>query len=82
MCMVGVMLWILAGGKYNGDIYEWILIGAIGIPFTVYLYFADRRFFGESRSITWIKSILIVLSYLGIITAYRFILFFTTFYAT
>jgi hypothetical protein len=82
ICAVGLRLWLLAGGRFNGDIYEWIIILSIGVPFTVYLYFANRKFFAEPRSVTWIKSILLMLSYLGIITVYRFILFFTTFYAT
>jgi hypothetical protein len=82
MCMVGLLLWILAGGPVNFDVYEWLIIVSIGVPFMIYLYFANRRFFHESRSITWFKSILMVLSYLGIITVYRFILFFATFYAT
>ena len=82
LCMVGLMLWMLAGRPVNFDIYEWLIIMSIGVPFAIYLYFANRRFFAESRSITWLKSILMVLSYLGIITAYRFILFFVTYYAT
>jgi hypothetical protein len=82
ICLVGLMVWILAGGRVNYDIYEWVLIVALGVPFTIYLYFANRRFFAESRSLTWLKSILLMLSYLGIITVYRFILFFTTFYST
>lgn len=82
ICAVGLRLWLLAGGRLNLDIYEWVIILSIGIPFTVYLYFANRRFFTEPRSLTWIKSILMLLSYLGIITVYRFILFFTTFYAS
>jgi hypothetical protein len=82
ICAVGLMLWLLAGGQFNPDIYEWVVILSIGVPFTVYLYLANRRFITGSRSITWIKSVLMMLSYLGIITIYRFILFFTTFYAT
>lgn len=79
---VGVKLWVVAGGGLNGDVMEWSVILIIGIPFTVYLYFANRRFFMESLSVTCIKSILLILSYLGTITVYRFILFFTTFYFT
>jgi hypothetical protein len=82
MCSVGLRLWMLADAPVNPDTFEWLVIITIGVPFTLYLYFAFRRFFGESRSITWIKSILVLLSYLGVITVYRFILFFTTFYAT
>jgi hypothetical protein len=79
---VCVKLWVISGGPINFDVLEWVLIVLIGVPFTIHLYFANRRFFNESLSMTWIKSILLMLSYLGIITAYRFILFFTTFYAT
>ena len=82
ICAVGLRLWLLGGGPLNLDIYEWVIILSIGVPFTVYLYFATRRFFMEPRSLTWIKSLLMMLSYLGIITVYRFILFFTTFYAS
>jgi hypothetical protein len=79
---VGVKLWVISGGPLNLDVLEWVVIVLIGVPFTIHLYFANRRFFNESRSVTWIKSILLMLSSLGIITVYRFILFFTTFYAT
>jgi hypothetical protein len=78
---VGLKLWVVSGGSYL-DFFEWVLIMMLGVPFTIHLYFANRRFFSESPSATWIKSILLMLSYLGIITVYRFILFFTTFYAT
>jgi len=77
----GLRLWVVSGGSYL-DFFEWVLIMMLGVPFTIHLYFVNRRFFNESRSMTWIKSILLMLSYLGIITVYRFILFFTTFYAT
>jgi hypothetical protein len=77
----GLKLWVVSGRSYL-DFFEWVLIMMLGVPFTIHLYFANRRFFNESRSMTWIKSILLMLSYLGIITVYRFILFFTTFYAT
>ena len=80
ICAVGVRGRLLAGGRLNVDIFEWVIILSIGVPYTVYLYFANRRFFTELPSLTWIKSILMMLSSLGIITAYRFILFFTTFY--
>ena len=79
---VGVKLWAISGGPLNFNVLEWTVILLIGVPFTIHLYFANRRFFNESRSMTWIKSILLMLSYLGIITVYRFILFFTTFYTT
>lgn len=82
ICTVGLRYWLLDGGGLNGDVLEWVVILAIGVPFTLHLYFANRRFYGESRSLSWVKSILLMLSYLGIITVYRFILFFTTFYTT
>jgi hypothetical protein len=56
------------------------LFGAV--PFGVYLFLAARRTYGESKAVTWLKSAVLTVALLLVLTIYRFILFFTTFVAT
>ena len=52
------------------------------VPFAVYLFFAARRTYGESKALAWLKSAVLIVALVLVMTVYRFILFFTTFLAT
>ena len=51
-------------------------------PFVIYLFAAARRTYAESRWRTAFKTLLLSGWVLAVLTAYRFVLFFTSFYAT
>jgi len=53
----------------------------VALPFTIYLFFAARRLYRESTAPTLIKSVALTGWALAVLTIYRFVLFFTTFYA-
>jgi hypothetical protein len=46
-----------------------------------YLYFALRRVYGQGKLLTALKCLVLAVGIFGVIHVYRFILFFTTFYA-
>jgi hypothetical protein len=52
------------------------------VPFGVYLCFAARRTYGESNALRCVKSAVLTVALVLVATIYRFILFFTTFFAT
>jgi len=54
----------------------------IGVPFAIYLFVAARRTYAESTLRTLIKTAALTAWAVAVLTIYRFILFFTTFYAT
>lgn len=54
----------------------------IALPFAVYLFASGRRLVQESPWQTALKTLLLTGWAMVVLTAYRFILFFTTFYAT
>jgi hypothetical protein len=56
--------------------------GVVALPFAIYLFAAARRTYAESRWRTAFKTLLLFAWTVAVLTAYRFILFFTTFYAT
>jgi hypothetical protein len=54
----------------------------ITLPFVMYLFAAARRTYAESRVQTAFKALLLSGWAVAVLTAYRFLLFFTSFYAT
>jgi hypothetical protein len=54
----------------------------IGLPFVIDLFTAAQRMYAESRWRTAFKTLLLSGWILAVLTAYRFVLFFTSFYAT
>ena len=54
----------------------------ITLPFVIYLFAAARRTYAESRWRTAFKTVLLTGWAVAVLTAYRFVLFFTSFYAT
>jgi hypothetical protein len=64
------------------DRVEMIASTVISLPFVIYLFAAARRTYGESRWRTAFKTLLLSGWTVAVLTAYRFILFFTSFYAT
>jgi hypothetical protein len=52
------------------------------VPFAVYIYLASRRTYGDRVGPTLMKTAALTAWLMAVITAYRMILFFTTFYAT
>jgi len=52
------------------------------LPFGIYLYAASRRLYGESAWRTTSQTLLLLGWTMAVVTAYRFVLFFTGFYAT
>jgi hypothetical protein len=67
---------------WSNDAIEWSISSIIGVPFVIYLFAAAQRTYAESRWRTAFKTILLSGWTFAVLTAYRFILFFTTFYAT
>jgi hypothetical protein len=70
------------GVPLNGEWLEDISTAVVAIPFALYLLFAERRLYAESWLVTSIKTVALVYWAYAVITAYRFVLFFTAFYAT
>jgi hypothetical protein len=56
--------------------------GVITLGFVIYLFLAARRTYAESRWRTAFKTLLLSGWAVAVLTAYRFFLFFTSFYAT
>lgn len=54
----------------------------ITLPFMISLFAAARRTYAESRGRTAFKTLLLAGWAIAVVTVYRFVLFFTTFYAT
>jgi hypothetical protein len=52
------------------------------LVFAIYLYLASRRVYGGRPAITMLKTAILSGWLFAVLTIYRFILFFTTFYAT
>ena len=89
------MLWMAAGTLVltkpvlNAHVHGWsdavienVFSAMIALPIFLYSYFAARRTYGETRSLTAVKSVGLAFWLAGVLTVYRFILFFSTFYAT
>jgi hypothetical protein len=55
--------------------------GAITLPFVIYLFAAARRTYAESGWRTAFKALVLTGWAIAVLTAYRFVLFFTSFYA-
>ncbi|MEO8481704.1 MAG: hypothetical protein ABI634_05800 [Acidobacteriota bacterium] len=67
---------------WSGNLIENLVSTFIAAPFALYLLAAVRRVYAESRAVTLFKTALLSAWAVGVLTIYRFILFFTTFYAT
>ena len=67
---------------WSGGVIETTTSTLIGLPFVVYLFAAARRTYAESRWRTAFKTLLLSGWAVAVLTGYRFILFFTSFYAT
>lgn len=67
---------------WSGDLLEIAVSTVIAVPFALYLYAALRRTYAESRLLTLVKAAVLSAWAAGVLTIYRFILFFTTFWAT
>jgi Protein of unknown function (DUF3667) len=69
-------------GKAYTAVYVNGSTALIVLPVALYLYFACRRFYRESIAATVSKAAALTASLVGVVTAYRFVLFFTAFYWT
>jgi hypothetical protein len=67
---------------WSGGVIETTTGIIIGLPFVIYLFAAARGTYAESRSRTALKTLVLSGWILAVLTAYRFVLFFTSFYAT
>jgi hypothetical protein len=67
---------------WSGDVIETTSSTLIGLPFVIYLFAAAQRMYAESRWRTVFKALLLSGWAVAVLTAYRFVLFFTSFYAT
>lgn len=67
---------------WSDGVIETTASTAITLPFVIYLYAAARRTYAESRSRTAFKTLLLSGWAVAVLTAYRFVLFLTSFYAT
>ncbi len=67
---------------WSGDLIETTASTIISLPFMIYLFAAGRRTYAESLGRTAVKTLLLAGWTVAVLTAYRFLLFFTTFYAT
>ena len=54
----------------------------IALPFVIHLFAAARRTYAEPAAQTVLKTVLLTGWVIAVLTAYRFVLFWTTFYAT
>ena len=68
--------WPVQGIDFE-NIYTVVFLGSCG----AYLYFAQRRVYGQSRRLTLLKCLALVLAVGYILQLYRFVLFFTAFYS-
>jgi hypothetical protein len=67
---------------WSGGVIEITTSTVIALPFVMYLFAAARRTYAESRWRTAFKTFLLWGYAVAVLTAYRFVLFFTSFYAT
>jgi hypothetical protein len=67
---------------WPSDLIESLIATFIAVPFAIYLFVAARQTYGESRLRTLFKSAALTGWAIGVLTIYRFILFFTTLHAT
>ena len=90
-----VMLWMGGGtlvlsqpvlyGVHHGwpdGLIETTVSALLMLPLGFYLFAASRRMYGESAWRTAFKTLLLLGWTTAVVTAYRFVLFFTSFYAT
>jgi uncharacterized protein DUF3667 len=70
------------GHGWSGDHIDAAVSTFIAAPFALYLFAALRRTYAESRYLTLLKASLLSVWAVAALTLYRFILFFTTLYAT
>jgi hypothetical protein len=78
--MIGVS--VHHGYRLGGSLIEAGSSAVTVVPFAVYLYFASRRVYGQRAGFTLLKTASLAAWLMAVLTAYRMILFFTTFYAT
>ena len=71
-----------SGVQLNGDVLENVSTPVIAVPFAIYLLFAERGAYGEPWASASVKAVALVFWAYAVLTAYRFVLFFTAFYAT
>jgi hypothetical protein len=67
---------------WPGDLVENLFSIFVTVPFAVYLFFAARRTYADSSLRTLIKTVALTAWAVAALTVYRFILFFTTYWAT
>jgi hypothetical protein len=67
---------------WSDGVIEMTASAVISLPFVTYLFAAARRTYAESRWRTAFKTLLLSGWAVAVLTGYRFILFFTSFYAT
>jgi hypothetical protein len=70
------------GYRPGGSLIEVGSSAVTVVPFAVYLYLASRRMYGQGVGLTLLKTAVLTAWLMAVLTAYRMILFFTTFYAT
>ena len=75
------MLAALRNG-WSGDSVENMLSIFVAVPFAIYMFVAARGAYGESTLRTLIKSLALTGWAFAVLSIYRFILFFATFYAS
>jgi hypothetical protein len=75
------VLFVLRHGRSDGVI-EMTASTVITLPFVIYLFAAARRTYAELRWRTAFKPLIVSGWAVAVLTAYCFVLFFTSFYAT
>lgn len=68
--------------SWSDGLIETTVSALLMLPFGIYLYVASRRMYGESGWRTASKTLVLLAWTIAVVTAYRFVLFFTSFYAT
>jgi hypothetical protein len=71
-----------SGFQASGDELDNVATLIITVPFAVYLLLTDRKVYDESWPKAIVKAAILTGWSYAVLTAYRFILFFTAFYAT
>lgn len=68
--------------KWPDDLIESLISIYVVVPFAIYLFMAARRTYAEPSRRTLIKTAALTAWAVAVLSVYRFILFFTTLYAT
>ena len=70
-----------AGVRMGGDIVEAVTSAFFMVPAAVYMHFAGRWFYGQGTAAVALKTLVLAVWFYVVLTGYRFVLFWTTFWS-